>query len=308
MTQTYETVAPIIRAHGGALSHRLLELGGFHRAAVAKALSAGTIIRVRPGWFAAPDTPRDVVRAVRVGGAVTAASAARLDGIWLHEDPLLHVRVPRTAARLRGPDESGVRLDRRVHKVCVHYRSEPDGPVARDPLPLALAEMLACAGREAAIAAIDSALSQGLLGRGGLETVRELTMPSRHRVLEAVRHGSESGTESRIRLLLRSRNIPHQPQARIRRVGYVDLLVGERLVIEIDGAGFHTGPEFEEDRRRDFELVMQGYFVLRLSYRQVMKEWELVSDGILALVARGEHRWGARAIASAGLATALKKV
>ncbi len=72
-------------------------------------------------------------------------------------------------------------------------------------------------------------------------------------MLDAIHAGSESGTESKVRLLLRTRRIGHRPQVYIARVGYVDLLVGDRLVVEIDGAAYHTGPEFEEDRRRDFE-------------------------------------------------------
>lgn len=307
MTPTPDSVARIIRTNGGAMSYRALERSGVSRTRVADALSAATITRVRPGWFAAADAAHDVVRAVRVGGALTGASAVRLDGVWLLDDPLLHVRVPRTASRLRSPIDGRVPLDRAAHRVCVHYRSDP-APMARDPLPLALAEMIACAEREAAIVAVDSALAQGLLSPKGLEEVRRLTMPSRRRVLDAVSGGSESGTESRIRLLLRSRNIGHRAQVHISRVGYVDLLVGDRLVIEIDGAGFHTGPEFEEDRRRDFELVMQGYLVLRLSYRQVMREWAVVSEGILELVARGEHRWGARSTRQEGLAMALRRV
>ena len=238
------------------------------RAAVSAALAARAVMRVRPGWFATPDAPRDVVRAVRVGGAVTAASAARLEGVWLLDDPVLHVRVPRTAARLRAPDAAGARLDRATHMVCVHYRTEPAPRTARDPLALALAEMLTCAERGAAIIAIDSALTQGKLGQGGLAEVRALALPSRRAALDAVSVGSESGTESKVRLLLRAHRITHRPQAHISRVGYVDLLIGDRLVVEIDGAGFHTGPEFEEDRRRDFELVMRGYLVLRLSYRR----------------------------------------
>lgn len=62
----------------------------------------------------------------------------------------------------------------------------------------------------------------------------------------------------------------------------MDFLVGHRLVIEVDGRAFHTGPAFDEDRRRDFELVMRGYLVLRLSYRQVVDDWDRTRAGLLA--------------------------
>jgi len=289
-------VIRFIRANGGALSYRELDAGGIPRSAVSAAVAAGVIERVRRGWFATTDAPRDVVRAARVGGAVTAASAARLDGIWLLGDPLLHVRVPSSTGRLRNPDASNEPLDRLQHRVCVHYRSAPAVLGARDALPIALAEMLACAEPTAAIVAMDSAVSLGALTIGDLAGVRALTLPSRRHLVDRVQPGSASGIETIVRLFLRTRGIRHRIQVLIPRVGHVDLLIGDRLVIEVDGEGFHTGPEFEADRRRDFELVMRGYLVLRLSYRMVLSEWDAVSSGILELVRRGEHRWGQRTV------------
>ncbi|ANJ25580.1 endonuclease domain-containing protein [Agromyces aureus] len=100
------------------------------------------------------------------------------------------------------------------------------------------------------------------------------------------------GLETKVRLFLRSRRVRFRTQAPLEGVGLVDVLVGDRLVIEVDGWGFHRSQsQFENDRRRDFELVARGYLVLRLSYRQVMHDWERTSAGILALLARQEHRW-----------------
>ena len=304
---TPDGVARLIRENSGALSYRAFDAEGVPRSMIVTALESGRVTRIRRGWFAVPDTPGDVVRAVRVGGVVTAASAARLDGLWLDHDPLLHVRVPRSAGRLRSPDAAGVRLDRAEHGVCVHYRSNPPADRARDPLPVALAEMLTCADPQHAITTIDSALTRGLLNAQGLYRVRALTLPSRQHLLDRVSAGSESGIETKVRLLLRARRIRHRTQVYVPRVGYVDLLVGDRLVIEIDGKGFHTGPEFEEDRRRDFELLMQGYLVLRLSYHMVMNEWPVVSEGVYALVDRGAHRWGVRTEETEPLSRSLKR-
>ncbi|MGX5697705.1 endonuclease domain-containing protein [Agromyces soli] len=256
---------------------------------------------VRRGWYAADDAPSEIVRAVRVGGALTAASVVRLHGLWSSTDPMLHVRVPRNASRLRGPDAVPpggrvVRLDARRDGVCVHYRSDPPIARARDPLPVAFSTMLQCAERGAAVAALDAALAAGALSPGELAWIEAQSSPAARSVLRAASGGSESGIETRVRLLLRSRNIPHRTQARIAGVGRVDLLVGDRLVIEVDGAAYHSGAfEFENDRRRDFELMMRGFLVLRVSYRMVVEDWEVTRRGILELIARGEHRWGTRA-------------
>jgi very-short-patch-repair endonuclease len=292
-------VAARIRANGGALSYRDLDALGVSRSAVAAALAAGSILPVRTRRFAVPDAPPDVARAVRVGGSLTATSLARLEGLWTRPDSLLHVRVPRTAGRLWAPEPpatGGVRvaLDRREHSVCVHYRTTPGATGARDPLPLALAELASCSPRLDAHIAVDSALSLRRLDARGLAELRSLLGPSRRSIVDHADSGCQSGTETIVRLLLRGRRVGHRTQAWVTGVGRVDVLVGDRLVIEIDGEGFHTGVEFERDRRRDFELVMRGYLVLRLSYDMVMREWDAVRDGILGLIERGEHRWGAR--------------
>jgi very-short-patch-repair endonuclease len=70
----------------------------------------------------------------------------------------------------------------------------------------------------------------------------------------------------------------------------VDFVIGERLVIEVDGAEYHTDPvRFEADRRRDALLSARGYRVLRFSYRLVIDDWPTVETAVLAAVARGDH-------------------
>lgn len=159
---------------------------------------------------------------------------------------------------------------------------------------MALAEMFACAEADAVLATVDSALERGELQMGHLDLLRERMPRSRRSLIDRVDPECQSGIETRVRLLLRSKRIGFRAQVDIAGVGRVDFLVGERLVIETDGRAFHTGAAFEEDRRRDFALVMGGYLVLRLSYRQVMDDWARTRAGILALVARGEHRWAGR--------------
>jgi very-short-patch-repair endonuclease len=307
MQSSHDKVTRYIRSHGGVLSYRELDAAGISRNAVAAAIEHGAVQRIRRGWFATPDASPDVVRASRVGGTLTAASALRLAGAWMLEDSLLHVRVPSSTGRLRNPDASGEPLDRTAHRVCLHYRTRPIVPGARDPLSLAIAEMLACADERSVIVAIDSAVARGLMTAEGLAESRAFALPSKRSVFDRVHVGSESGIETMVRLLLRAHGILHRTQMHITRVGNVDLLVGDRLVIEVDGEGFHTGPEFEADRRRDFELVMQGYLVLRLSYRMVLSDWDVVSRGVLELVRRGEHRWGSRSRPEAGLEVSLRR-
>ena len=58
----------------------------------------------------------------------------------------------------------------------------------------------------------------------------------------------------------------------------VDFLWREhRLIVEVDGYAFHSSRRsFERDRRRDRELQAAGYRVLRLTWRELTDEPEVV--------------------------------
>ncbi|BDZ54342.1 DUF559 domain-containing protein [Agromyces marinus] len=283
-----------LRSHGGILSAARLSELGCSVSDIREAVRAGAVMRIRNGWFALPGAEPDSVRAVRVGGTATAATVARMHRLWMHDDDRLHVRVRYSTGRLASPADRRTTLDRESHRVCVHYSRRGGLDRARDPLTTAIAEMFSCAPADDVLATVDSALECGELQMGHIGLIREHLPRSRRTLLDRVDPDAQSGLETRVRLLLRARRIPHRSQARIAGAGNVDLLVGDRLVIEVDGRSFHTGAAFENDRRRDFELVMRGYLVLRLSYRQVIDEWHRTKAGILELVARGEHRWSGR--------------
>lgn len=294
------SVASAISASGGVCAVVRLGEAGLSRHVVDSAVAAGVVVRVRRGWVATPMAHPDVIRAVRVGGVATATTVVRMHGIRVPDESTLHVRVARGASRLRAPDlapSAALRaLDRARDRVCLHHRSSPEPTAAVDPLALAIAEMLSCAATDDAIAMLDSALSSAIIAPHGIEAVRALSLPSRHWIIDRADAGSESGIETKVRALLRTRRIRHRSQVRIPGVGRVDLLVGDRLVIEVDGSQFHSGDdEFESDRRRDFELAIRGYLVIRLSYRMVMHHWDATREHLLGVIARGEHRWGYRA-------------
>lgn len=82
-------------------------------------------------------------------------------------------------------------------------------------------------------------------------------MPKRYRdYLQFVDPSAQSGLEPKARLGLRALGISYRSQVEIDGVGDVDLLIGDRL-----------------------------------TYDQVMDEWDRVIAVIRALVGRGEHRW-----------------
>ena len=62
----------------------------------------------------------------------------------------------------------------------------------------------------------------------------------------------------------------------------------QRLVLETDGARFHSSPgQIERDRRKEADLVIAGYHVLRATYLQVEREADVVAAMVrAALTAR----------------------
>ncbi|GAA4384150.1 hypothetical protein GCM10023152_34630 [Agromyces bauzanensis] len=157
---------------------------------------------------------------------------------------------------------------------------------------LSLAEMFRCAGTVPAMVALESALNREVLPMQAIETLRTMVPAWAQRQLDLVSPDSDSGLETIARLLVHRLRVLVRTQVEMPGVRRVDLLVGDRLVIELDGRAFHSGEDFERDRVQDLELMLRGYLVVRLSYRMVTDDWDRTHRAVRELVARGLHRWG----------------
>lgn len=275
---------------GFAATHELYALG-WTRTSLRIAVAMGEAIRVRQGWYCTPDADPDDVAAFRVGGRLGCVSAAAAHGLWVKRTPKLHVEVEVNSCRHRSPFDRHTRLRESNGLVTLHWHDTgSDRPSARASVLECLRSMAFCQSPELVVAAADSALR---FGRISLAQWTALTseLPRRlRRLLDRVDARSESITESLTRFRLLGLGIDTRPQVRIAGVGRVDLLIGSRLVIEVDGWQYHSDPErFEADRRRDARLSARGYRVLRFSYRQVMGSWSEVKAAILGAIARGDH-------------------
>jgi very-short-patch-repair endonuclease len=70
-------------------------------------------------------------------------------------------------------------------------------------------------------------------------------------------------------------------------VGWVDLLVEGRLVVEIDGYAYHSSPQqFADDRRRDAALAAMGSQVLRFTWVDAVRRPDYVVRMVTAVLAR----------------------
>ncbi|MGL4832573.1 MAG: endonuclease domain-containing protein [Propionibacteriaceae bacterium] len=239
---------------------------------IARACNEGSLRRLRLGWYATSEARDDVMRAVAQGGCLSCISALKLYGVWVPPTADLHVRYSRYATR-EAPTLTG----------CDYPRDLPViGPV--DEACIAWSGIRGCVSDEEAVAITDSALRLGLIEPANLEI-----LPCKLR--ERIDPRTDSGTESLTRYRLQSLGIKVQPQVTIAGLGRVDMLVGDRLILECDSVAHHTDiTNYRNDRRRDRVALSKGYLVMRLTWEEVMFRWDEVVADIVAIVRADRHR------------------
>jgi very-short-patch-repair endonuclease len=275
----------------GGVAH-LDDLRSVSYRALRASVSRGDIVRIRNAWYCLPGRDEEALaQAIRIGGLPTCVSAvADLPGVWLPTDGRLHIALRHDANHLRAP------LDRHhpfSRSQAVVHHTDP-WAAARTELPMSvhLASLAACLPFADAVVAVDSLLNGGHATMRDVERARLAVPRYRMPVLDAVDPRAQSGLESKARLALRRLGIRFAPQVWIPGVGRVDILIGDRLVLELDGKRWHSSPEaFETDRGRDLALLERGFEVIRVSYRQVMEEWPRIEAAIRDRIARRAHRW-----------------
>lgn len=264
-------------ALGGIARVRTLQQNHVSRHDIALALNTGALDRVRKGWVAVPGADAMLMDAARHGAVVSCISQAKRLGIWVHDaEPALHWAAD--------PRSSG---GKPAH-VHVHWAKPlvPRHPDAlEDPIENVLALVAACQPHEQALATWESALNKKLTSRELLQRL-PLKRPARELLAEAIPF-ADSGLETYLRTRLGWLGLPLRFQTWIS--GHrTDLLIGDRLVLQVDGAT-HTGAQRNEDIRHDAELQLMGYHVIRVGYRQVMEQWHVVQDLIVRSIAQGLH-------------------
>lgn len=250
---------------------------GVSRYEIGQAVEHGLLVRPARGWVAVPDADPMLVGAARTGVVLTCVTQARRLGLWVHEQrPDIHVGAT-PGSRGRKPRKL------RVHWARPVVARHPDQ--LEDPIENVLAIVAECEPYEQALATWESALNKGLVDH---EVLAALPLrPAARRLRREAWPFSDAGLETYLRPRLRWLRIPMYFQTWI--AGHrVDALIGDRLVLQVDGAT-HTGSQRSADIRHDAELKLRGFHVIRVSYAQVMHEWHIVQDLIMRAVAQGLH-------------------
>jgi very-short-patch-repair endonuclease len=282
-----------IRSLGGIATRDQILAFGIAPGAISAAVRDERVIRIRRAWYGVPETPFDHRAAVALGGRLGGLSGARSYGLWTGELAEIHVswhRHGNVAVAGRRQDYGSLRQFGGV-RIVPHWRTGRHPPVQlwREPPEEMLRQVIATADRATVAAVCDSAVREGALV---VDVVRALLTegPESVRVLVEIVDGiPDSGIETKVRVWLWINGVRHRLHAVIHGLE-VDFLVGDSLVIETDGAAFHTGSEaFERDRRRDSILASAGYVVVRFSYRQIVDDWPACERRIREHMARGDH-------------------
>lgn len=258
---------------------------GFGVAGLRALVRAGRAQMLRRAWVALPGAPADLVTAARGGGRVTCTTLARRRRWWVPDQigPAVHLHLPPGSGSPRlGDDWDGV----------THW-TRPLVPGPRTTLVAAVEDALAhiavCLPRDTALVLWESAARVERLAPEALRAV-QWTSRAAVELAEAVVGLADSGLESLVVIPLRRWNVRVRQQVRIAG-RFVDILIGERLVVQVDGYEFHSSSaQRSSDVAADAELRLRGYTVLRFTYAQIVHDWPGVERAIRRALAAGLHR------------------
>lgn len=265
----------MLRSLGGVAPTRVLRARGVSRWEIGRGVDGGRIVRLRRGVLALPDAAPDLVTAVREHARLTCISAASYYGLWRIRDPQ-EVHVSRT------DDVDAGCVNHRTRSVPVHPRLPLVG------LADVLVHVLQCRPAEESVPMVECALRRG----DTVPSFLEERLPGRRNgkaraALAKVDCTADSAIEVVARLILTGAGLTVRSQVPIPHVGRVDFLVEGFLVVEVDGAAFHSDRRaLRRDLRRNNMTIIGGYAVLRFTYEDVMFHPEELLAQVLQVLGR----------------------
>lgn len=252
-----------------------LRARGVGKKHLAELVRFGALVRIRRGRFADSSATADEVEAVRVGGVLGCVSALRRYGVWVSRRSGVHVHLPPNSSRLRSGGS--------VRHWCTTVHP---GDLARVSMLDALLVAMICQSLLDAVASVDSALHLGLVRMSDLRA--HCHDARRRRILDLADRRAESGLETLIRVALVILGLRVEIQVVVDGTGRVDILVEGCVVVEADGAAFHSGPRKHVDYVRDAAATTAGKRALRFDGSQVLGDLPSVVAAVVAAVC--QHR------------------
>lgn len=291
MTELYE----LLTRHHGVLTTAQLRAAGITPRQIRTWVGDGVLLHAHRGKYLALDRFDAISPARALSGRLTCLSALELYGLWVPSSPrIAHVRLSRG---VRDSVQRIARLRNFLSAACIHVSERlPELPHPEalrsfehvDSLPLALLAAQQCCSRNELVAIGDSALRHGV-GVHALEQIARFGTSKLKDAFSLLDPNSDSGIESIMRMHLRPLQVRVRSQVWILEWP-VDLLVGDWLVIELDGYKYHSSPQHaRRDKEKDRALQAAGFTVLRYSHDCVMKRWESNEPQLLQFIREGRH-------------------
>jgi very-short-patch-repair endonuclease len=269
-------IAALAKRQHGVIAHRQLVALGLGRGAIEHRISIGRLHRIHRGVYAVGHSSLSrkgiwmaAVLASGPGATLSHRSAAALWGLrrdWWKTDVT-------------------VRSDRRSRRfITVHRtRLDPAEITVVDGIPVTtvartLFDLASVLDRDQVIRAIEESERRQLFDLRAVEAVlaragRRAGTAALRAALAGYRDPApiRSDLERDFLALVRDTELP-EPRINVLVEGFeVDAFwPRSKLVVELDGRGFHSSPRaFEADRARDAALQRAGYRVIRITHRRL---------------------------------------
>ena len=256
-----------LRELGGAGRGEEVLAAGVGWPALRAATRGGIVLRPAYGTYAIPGTPQAIVAAASLRGQVSCVSACAWWGLrQISEPSAVHIAVPQTrslqAGRVRALGLRGV-----------HHTCSPDLAARVERVVTAVDHAAWCTTPLEQLVLLDSALEFGRIEPHQLSELVTGADARRAWLHANASRRSQSVSETVARAALSAAGLRPTEQVHHDGVGTVDLGVGRRYSIEIDGFEHHgTKSAFAEDRRRDRAMAAKRRWTLRYTY------WDVVRD------------------------------
>ncbi|GAA1083705.1 type IV toxin-antitoxin system AbiEi family antitoxin domain-containing protein [Tsukamurella spumae] len=294
---TIEILQALAAPDGGVFSRRAALRAGADSAEIERLRHLGDIVVIRRGWYRLPGANAVVVAAVKGGAVITCVSALSFrPGVWIPPRKTAKTTLSKSKTHLRRARHRRTRS----HEDCDAYQRLPSPTRAVDDLSTALRCAANCLDADEFVAVLDSVLR--MTNPHTIEDLEEIFVdaPERtKRLLSFLDPESGSGTESLTRFRLARLHIRVRSQQTIPGIGRVDLLVGDKLIIECDSTDHHSGVQRLVDNKRDRTATRGNYRVMRFDYTEVVADWDAILAEILDIVRTDRHMGAVRVVESA---------
>ena len=265
----------------GGIVHRQRVLdAGVSAARLRAAIASGDVRRVRRYWVATERASPSLRAAAEASGRLACVSAARHRGWWMPPDAPTGLHLHITPDGRTPPGD-----------VTTHWRA-PLVPRSTYDLVESIVDTLRhiadCLPREQALVLWESALRTHRIPAGELERIPWHSAAATALCAIAT-GGSDSGIETMFVHRLRPWGLAIRQQVAL--AGHdVDVLIGDRLVVQLDGFAHHSSSaERTRDLAHDRALMALGYRVLRFSYAEIVYAWPAVEAAIARALSQQLH-------------------